>query len=206
MYKKSKEQVATVTQCYMSLLPKILYTKAMPPVFYWLGEYIGMGLHWLSLQYWIWWAYFKIRAWRFCKSLWSLLAAYAVVVFLFTAILTFWAYLRDQTMSPEKLSDLGGMTNITIAWILLIAGVVGFILMFIIFVILSSFPKGRDVADKNFRFAKPTELEEFKSKTESRLTALEKFQGKTEGKLDVDKAKTPSNTRAKPRKMARGRK
>jgi hypothetical protein len=157
----------------------------MPPVFYWLGEYLEMGWRWFSMQYWIWWAYFKTRAWRFWKLLWNLFSIYAVAIFVVTAILTLWAYLRDQNMPPEKLSVLSSVTNIMFAWLALGGGAIVFALIFVVFIVLSSFPRGRDIADKNLKFAKPTEAERLKDETEGRLAALEKFKADTEKRLSV---------------------
>jgi len=187
-----------------------------------IGEFIARRWRWLSTQFWVWWAYFKIRAWRFWKSLWNIFSIYAVVVFLSTAVLTFWAILHDKSMPPEKLSDLNTVTSIILGWILFGAGATVFVIIFIIFTILSSFPRGRDIADNNFRFSKPTKSEKFKTEIEDNLAALEKFEGKTEKKLTVidnklaniedilkslvgntSHAKTPSNTKRKTKKESK---
>jgi len=141
------------------------------------------------------------------------------VVFLSTAVLTFWAILHDKSMPPEKLSDLNTVTSIVFGWILFGAGATVFVIIFIIFTILSSFPRGRDIADNNFKFAKPTELEIFKSETKIKIATLERFKGKTEKKLteineklvniegilkalvgDTSHTGTPSNTKGKTKK------
>jgi hypothetical protein len=122
-------------------------------------------------------------------------------------------------MPPEKLSDLNTVTSIVFGWILFGAGATVFVIIFIMFTILSSFPRGRDIADNNFRFAKPTELEIFKSETKSKIATLERFKGKTEKKLteineklvniegilkalvgDTGHTGTPSNTKGKTKK------
>jgi hypothetical protein len=137
----------------------------------------------------IWRTYFKIRIQRFRLFLWGLFATYSVLTFFITAVVTILVYLGNKTMPPEKLLDLTTIVNMMTGWGLLGGGALVIILMFLAFLILSTFNKGRIIADRTIKFLNPTESELFKEAIETRLATIEKQLGVL-GKQNQNEDKT----------------
>ena len=138
------------------------------------GQFLSKHFHWLSSQYWVWWAFFKSRTRQLLSRLWGIFVYYSVLLFLVSAVLTFLASTQDKVLSPETLSALDTAISMMFSWIGLLGAVAMFSLVFISLFVLSLYPKGRRIADKTFKFSESTELERFRNQVEDALTSINK--------------------------------
>ena len=134
---------------------------------------------------WVWWSFFKERTRQLLSRLWKILTAYSVGILILSAMFNILAlvYSNGEALSIEAVSALSFLNSI-FATVALGLAVAIFTLSFILLFALSLFPKGRQLADKTFKFPEFTELEKFKNKVDGELAVINKRLGYVEKRLE----------------------
>jgi hypothetical protein len=159
----------------------------------------------LSSWYKDWQSYFKSRTSQLLSRLWRALAIYAVFIFIFSAMFSALVLLRnyEQFLSSDMLYALEGLN--TVFTLLSLGAALGiFGLCFVVLFFLSLHPKGRQIADRAFKFKDLTELGELEAKVttiESELLSINKTLEGTKNRLRRIEATLNSFAKRKTRKV-----